>query len=106
MRDKMKIGDQVSHAFSKPTCLVHRAPVNGSKCFFYHSNCKVPGIAGIAEVVREGYTDCKHFLFRVILFVIYFCQPCGAVTAFDVAHPYYDPKSDPDSPKWMMVVPL
>jgi len=61
MRDQMKRGDQV---------------------FFYHSNCKVPGIVGIMEVVREGYVD--H-------------------TAFDPDEHYYDPKSDPDNPRWYMV---
>jgi len=61
MRDDMKKGDQV---------------------FFYHSNCETPGIAGIAEVVREGYPD--H-------------------TAFDPKDKHYDPKSDPDNPRWIMV---
>ncbi|TPX51876.1 hypothetical protein SeLEV6574_g00081 [Synchytrium endobioticum] len=54
----------------------------GDLCLFYHSNCKTPGIAGIARVVRECYPD--H-------------------TAFDAAHPYYDPKSDEACPKWQMV---
>lgn len=36
MRDAMKTGDRV---------------------FFYHSNCKEPGIVGIMEVVRESYPD-------------------------------------------------
>ncbi|KAJ1912195.1 hypothetical protein LPJ71_002767, partial [Coemansia sp. S17] len=62
MRDQMKVGDKV---------------------LFYHSNCKVPGIAGTATIVREGYPD---------------------YTAFDAEHPYYDAKStDPNSPKWYMV---
>ncbi|HHM04627.1 MAG TPA: EVE domain-containing protein [Gammaproteobacteria bacterium] len=61
MRDQMKCGDLV---------------------FFYHSNCKEPGIQGIAEVVREGYPD--H-------------------TAWDPHSPYYDPKSCPDAPRWYMV---
>ncbi len=61
MRDDMKKGDQV---------------------FFYHSNCKEPGIVGIAEVVREGYPD--H-------------------TAFDPESNYHDPKSTPDNPRWYMV---
>ena len=61
MRDQMKKGDRV---------------------FFYHSNCKQPGIVGIMEVVREGYVD--H-------------------TAFDPEQKYYDPKSDPDKPRWYMV---
>ncbi|KAI8926691.1 PUA-like domain-containing protein [Entophlyctis helioformis] len=49
---------------------------------FYHSNCKVPGVAGIARVCRNAYVD--H-------------------TAFDVSHPYYDAKSDPANPRWFMV---
>lgn len=61
MRDDMKKGDQV---------------------LFYHSNCKVPGIVGIAEVVKEGYVD---------------------FTAFDPDAKYYDPKSDPEKPRWYMV---
>ena len=40
------------------------------------------GIVGIAEVVREGYPD--H-------------------TAFNPDAKYYDPKSDPDNPRWYMV---
>lgn len=61
MRDAMKIGDQV---------------------FFYHSNCAIPGIVGLLEVVREGYPD--H-------------------TAFDPQSKYFDPKSAPDTPRWFMV---
>ncbi len=54
----------------------------GDPVFFYHSNCAEPGIVGIMEVVREGYPD--H-------------------TAFDPEQKYYDPKSDPDNPRWFMV---
>ena len=54
----------------------------GDRIFFYHSNCAEPGIVGIAEVAREGYPD--H-------------------TAFDPECKYYDPKSDPDKPRWYMV---
>ena len=61
MRDQMKVGDQV---------------------LFYHSNCKVPGIVGIMEVVRESYPD--H-------------------TAFDPQSKYFDPKSSPEKPRWFMV---
>ncbi|MBD3667336.1 MAG: EVE domain-containing protein, partial [Kangiella sp.] len=50
--------------------------------FFYHSNCKPPAIVGIMEVVKEGYVD--H-------------------TAFDPDQKYYDPKSNPDNPRWYMV---
>ena len=54
----------------------------GDQVFFYHSNTSTPGIVGIAEVVREGYPD--H-------------------TAFDPEDPHYDPKSDPEKPRWYMV---
>jgi predicted RNA-binding protein with PUA-like domain len=54
----------------------------GDLAFFYHSNCKEPGIAGIVEIVREGYPDS---------------------TAFDPATRYYDPKSDPEKPRWYRV---
>ena len=54
----------------------------GDLAFFYHSNCDVPGIVGIAEVVREGYPD---------------------PTAFDPENKHYDPKSDPDVPRWFQV---
>lgn len=54
----------------------------GDRCFYYHSNAEPSGIAGICEVVREGYPD--H-------------------TAFDKKDPHYDPKSKPDAPTWYMV---
>ena len=54
----------------------------GDRILFYHSNCKEPGIAGLASVAREAYPD--H-------------------TAFDPEDPHYDPKSDPDKPRWFMV---
>lgn len=61
MRDEMKLGDLV---------------------LFYHSNCEVPGIVGIMEVVKEAYPD--H-------------------TAFDPVNKHFDPKSNPVKPAWMMV---
>ena len=54
----------------------------GDLAFFYHSNCKEPGIVGVMEVVREGYPD---------------------FTAFDPDSQYFDPKSSPDKPRWFMV---
>ena len=36
-----------------------RAMLKGEKAFFYHSNCKVPGIAGIMEIVEEHTPDGK-----------------------------------------------
>ena len=61
MRDDMKIGDEV---------------------FFYHSNCKEPGIVGIARVASEPYPD---------------------PTQFDKKSKYFDPKSDKDNPRWCLV---
>lgn len=54
----------------------------GDLAFFYHSNCDEPGIVGIMEIARTAYPD--H-------------------TAFDRDSKYFDPKSDPDDPRWMMV---
>ncbi|KAG2013074.1 hypothetical protein CC2G_010012 [Coprinopsis cinerea AmutBmut pab1-1] len=54
----------------------------GDKALFYHSNCKNPGIAAFAEVSREAYPD---------------------FTAWDESHPYFDPKTDKENPKWFMV---
>ncbi|KAG1768647.1 DUF55-domain-containing protein [Suillus occidentalis] len=54
----------------------------GDKILFYHSNCKSPGIAGFAEVSREAYPD---------------------YTAWDSSHPYFDPKTKQDDPKWFMI---
>ncbi len=61
MRDDMRVGDGV---------------------LYYHSNCKPPGVVGLARIVREGYPD--H-------------------TAFDAGDKHYDPKSDPSNPRWFMV---
>jgi predicted RNA-binding protein with PUA-like domain len=30
-----------------------------SQVLFYHSNCKVPGVYGVASVHKEGYPDCE-----------------------------------------------
>ena len=54
----------------------------GDLAFFYHSNCNEPGVVGIIEIVRSAYPD--H-------------------TAFDPEEKYFDPKSDPDHPRWFMV---
>ena len=61
MRDQMQIGDGV---------------------FFYHSNCAVPGIVGIARVACEAYPD---------------------PTQFDPESDYFDPKSSPEAPRWQML---
>jgi predicted RNA-binding protein with PUA-like domain len=54
----------------------------GDQVLLYHSSCAVPGIVGIMEVVGEARPD---------------------PTALDPDDPYFDPKSDPDAPRWVMV---
>ncbi|TKY85509.1 hypothetical protein EX895_005671 [Sporisorium graminicola] len=62
MKDKMAFGDPV---------------------LFYHSNTKIPGVAGLARICsKQSYPD---------------------PSAFDAQHPYYDPKSNPEQPKWWLV---
>ncbi|MGJ3253020.1 MAG: EVE domain-containing protein [Elainellaceae cyanobacterium] len=50
--------------------------------FFYHSNTKPPGIAGLMTIVESGIAD---------------------PTQFDPQSKYYDPKSQLDSPRWQTV---
>lgn len=54
----------------------------GDLAFFYHSNCKEPGIAGIVEIVKTSYPD--H-------------------TALDPTSEYFDPKASHANPRWFMV---
>lgn len=54
----------------------------GDLGFFYHSSCAEPGIVGIVKVVRESHPD---------------------DSAFDPDSRYFDPGSDPQSPRWFMV---
>lgn len=61
MRDRMKKGDLV---------------------FFYHSNAEPSGIAGIAEVAKEGYVE---------------------ASALDPQHPYFDEESRKEKPTWYAV---
>jgi predicted RNA-binding protein with PUA-like domain len=61
MRDQMNVGDGV---------------------LFYHSNCKEPGIAGIAEVCSSAYPDAKQF---------------------DKKSKYFDPKATQETPRWVNV---
>ena len=61
MRDQMRIGDGV---------------------LFYHSNCDVPGIAGIARVASTAYPD---------------------ATQFKRKGKYFDPKATPETPRWFNV---
>jgi len=61
MRDQMAVGDGV---------------------LFYHSNCKIPGIAGIARVSSTAYPD---------------------VTQFDPDSKYFDAKATQEQPRWFNV---
>lgn len=61
MRNQMQIGDGV---------------------LFYHSNCKEPGIAGIAKVSVLAYPD---------------------ATQFDPKNKYFDPKATLETPRWFNV---
>lgn len=54
----------------------------GDLVFFYHSNAKPPGVAGVARVCSESYAD---------------------PTQFDAKSPYFDPKSKPEAPRWQLV---
>ncbi len=54
----------------------------GDLGFFYHSSIAQPAAVGIVRVVRTAYPD---------------------FTAFERGGEYYDPRSTPDKPKWMMV---
>tara|TARA_Y100000589_G_scaffold328698_1_gene373411 strand:+ start:2171 stop:2632 length:462 start_codon:yes stop_codon:yes gene_type:complete len=51
----------------------------GDKVFFYHSNCKPPGIVGLMEVIDKNLID---------------------PTQFDKGSKYYDSKSDKLKPRW------
>jgi len=54
----------------------------GDLILFYHSNTNPPGVAGIAQVASKPYPD---------------------PTAFDKKSKYFDPKSDPKNPRWILV---
>jgi predicted RNA-binding protein with PUA-like domain len=54
----------------------------GDGVLFYHSNCEVPGIYGIAEVASAAYPD---------------------KTQFDKKSKYFDPKATREQPRWELV---
>lgn len=54
----------------------------GDKILFYHSNCKPPGIAGIAEVVSPAYPDPSQF---------------------DPTSDHFDAASPRETPRWVLV---
>jgi predicted RNA-binding protein with PUA-like domain len=61
MRDDMQVGDGI---------------------LFYHSNCEVPGVTGIARVASRPYPDPTQF------------EPEGD---------YWDPKATSEAPRWFLV---
>ena len=54
----------------------------GDGILFYHSNCAVPGVAGLATVASAAYPD---------------------PTQFQPKSDYYDAASKPDAPRWWLV---
>ena len=54
----------------------------GDGVLFYHSSCAEPGIVGMARVASSAYAD---------------------PTQFDAKSPYFDAKSKPDEPRWLLV---
>ena len=54
----------------------------GDRAFFYHSRQVEPAIVGTAKVVHEAYPD--H-------------------TSWDPTSKYFDEKSSPENPRWLMV---
>lgn len=54
----------------------------GDRCLFYHSSARPPGVAGLAVVLRAAYPDDLQF---------------------DPGSEYFDPRSDPQNPRWSMV---
>ena len=54
----------------------------GDMVLFYHSHTNPPHVAGIARVCKEGYPD---------------------FTSWDSDSKYFDAKSSPDNPRWIMV---
>ena len=54
----------------------------GDGVLFYHSSCAEPGIVGMARVASRAYPD---------------------PTQFDAKSPYFDAKSKPDMPRWLLV---
>ena len=54
----------------------------GDGVLFYHSNTRVPGVVGVAEVACDAYPD---------------------PTQFQKKSHYYDPKATREEPRWQLV---
>tara|TARA_R110000868_G_scaffold380784_1_gene646857 strand:- start:34405 stop:34863 length:459 start_codon:yes stop_codon:yes gene_type:complete len=80
-RDKIEFWDGIRNYQARN--MMRDGMQKGDLVFFYHSNTKPPGIVGVMQVCStEAYPD--H-------------------TQFNPESKYYDPKSDPDKPRWLGV---
>ena len=75
-RDKVTLWDGIRNYQARNFM---RKMAIGDKVFFYHSNCKPPGIVGFMEVIDLNIVD---------------------PTQFQKESKYYDPKSSHEKPKW------
>lgn len=78
-KGKTTLWDGVRNFQARNTMLAAKV---GDRAFFYHSNAKPPGIAGLCEVVATNVVD---------------------PTQFDAASHYYDATSPKDNPRWLTV---
>ena len=53
----------------------------GDEALFYHSRVKVPAAVGLMRIVSDAYPD---------------------PTQFDANSKYFDAKSDPENPRWLL----
>lgn len=79
-RDKTELWDGVRNYQARNFL---KSMAVGDLAFFYHSNTKPPGIAGLMKIHAANVVD---------------------PTQFDANNKYYDPKSSPDEPRWHTVV--
>lgn len=59
-----------------------RSMAVGDQVLYYHSNCDVPGVVGLAKVVRAAYPD---------------------PTQFDPGDKHFDPTAKREDPRWSLV---
>jgi predicted RNA-binding protein with PUA-like domain len=78
-RKKVELWDGVRNYQARNYMLASKV---GDLAFFYHSNAKPPGIAGLCRVVEVGVVD---------------------PTQFNKESRYYDPRSKKDDPLWRTI---
>ena len=76
---QMTIWDGVRNHEAKMNILSMKV---GDIAFFYHSSCKDPGFVGLVTIIRSSYPDPSQF---------------------EPTHPFFDPKSSTDDPRWFSV---